>query len=133
MKGRKPPKAAAIEAFEEAGVVGRIGRRTIGRFRHRKRIGSRKLQCAVEIFPLAVHREINRWPEQAERKRRWSAERRLCGASKPRGCGVRSIKLPWPNALEGFVDLPCCLCRSEAGACCLSLQSPFCLWSIDRP
>ena len=71
IKGRKPRAAAAIEAFEEAGVVGKIGRRCVGRFKHCKNIESRKVECAVEIFPLAVQRKLRRWPEKRERKRRW--------------------------------------------------------------
>ena len=71
MKGRKAHAAAAIEAFEEAGVVGRIGRRRLGRFMHRKEVGSREVECAVEVFPLAVKQILNRWPEKQERKRQW--------------------------------------------------------------
>src|SRR5262245_11084364 len=54
MKGRKAHAAAAIEAFEEAGVVGRIGRRRLGKFKHRKEAGKDWVECAVEVFPLAV-------------------------------------------------------------------------------
>lgn len=71
MKGRKSRSAAAVEAFEEAGVVGKMGRRRVGRFKYRKSVGSRTFECAVEIFPLKVHRKLKRWPEKSERKRRW--------------------------------------------------------------
>ena len=71
MKGRKPQAAAAVEAFEEAGVTGKIGRRSVGSFKHRKNIGSRTYNCAVEVFALEVKRELKRWPERGERKRRW--------------------------------------------------------------
>lgn len=76
MKGRAARSAAAIEAFEEAGVIGRIGRRRVGRFKHRKEVGAREVECAVEIFPLIVKRELNRWPEKHERKRRWFSGKR---------------------------------------------------------
>jgi 8-oxo-dGTP pyrophosphatase MutT (NUDIX family) len=71
MKGRKPSAAAAVEAFEEAGVVGKVGRRSVGRFTHRKSIGSRTFDCTVSIFPLKVRRKLKRWPERGQRKRRW--------------------------------------------------------------
>src|SRR5262245_12796102 len=71
MKGRKAHAAAAIEAFEEAGVVGRIGRRRLGKFKHRKEAGKDWVECAVEVFPLAVKKKLGRWPEKQQRKRRW--------------------------------------------------------------
>src|SRR5262245_60236350 len=71
MKGRKAHAAAEIEAFEEAGVVGKIGRRRLGHFKHYKEVGKRAVECAVEIFPLAVKKMLNRWPEKQERKRQW--------------------------------------------------------------
>ena len=70
-KGRKPRAAAAVEAFEEAGVIGKIGRRSVGSFKHRKSIGSQTYDCTVEVFPLEVRRKLKRWPECRERKRRW--------------------------------------------------------------
>lgn len=71
MKGRKSRAAAAVEAFEEAGVLGKMGRRRVGRFKYRKSVGSRTVECAVEVFPLKVQRKLKRWPEQSQRKRRW--------------------------------------------------------------
>jgi 8-oxo-dGTP pyrophosphatase MutT (NUDIX family) len=41
MKGRKPRAAAAVEAFEEAGVIGKIARRSVGNFKHSKTVGSK--------------------------------------------------------------------------------------------
>lgn len=73
MKGRLPPHAAAIEAFEEAGVVGKMSARKVGRFKHRKTKGGKEVRCAVEVFPLAVQDKVNPWPEKHQRKRRWFA------------------------------------------------------------
>jgi 8-oxo-dGTP pyrophosphatase MutT (NUDIX family) len=36
-KGKAPHRAAAREAFEEAGVVGAVGRRPVGSFAYEKR------------------------------------------------------------------------------------------------
>jgi 8-oxo-dGTP pyrophosphatase MutT (NUDIX family) len=83
MKGHKLSSAAAIEAFEEAGVVGRIGRRKVGHFQHRKRKG--RLECAVEIFPLAVRRNLADWPEKRERKRRWFSGKAGCARVAAKG------------------------------------------------
>jgi len=71
MKGRKLSAAAAIEAFEEAGVTGEIKSASIGAIKHRKRIGGRDVQCAIKLYPLAVKRTLKKWPERSERKRQW--------------------------------------------------------------
>ena len=55
MKGLKPPKVAAREAYEEAGLVGRIiGKRPIGVFYYQKRLPKDRLLCEVWVFLLWV-------------------------------------------------------------------------------
>jgi 8-oxo-dGTP pyrophosphatase MutT (NUDIX family) len=73
MRGRKPHRVAEIEAFQEAGVVGRVGKAEIGRYRYPKRLADGSVvTCEVAVFPLAVARRRKRWPERAERgKGRW--------------------------------------------------------------
>jgi 8-oxo-dGTP pyrophosphatase MutT (NUDIX family) len=89
MKGRKARSAAAIEAFQEAGVVGRVGRRPLGRFKHCKEVGEREIECAVDVFPLEVKRKLNRWPEKRERARRWFSVEQA--ARKIRKKGLRRV------------------------------------------
>ena len=75
MKGKKDWDAAATEAFEEAGIEGTIGRKSIGTYHYVKRKLSGDLDCKVIVYPLEVKTELKIWPEKAERKRRWfSAE-----------------------------------------------------------
>lgn len=70
--GNAPHVAAAEEAWEEAGVEGAVCPVPLGTFRYRKRKGSgASLMADVEVFPLSVTRELNEWPEKAERERRW--------------------------------------------------------------
>jgi 8-oxo-dGTP pyrophosphatase MutT (NUDIX family) len=72
MRGRTLAQAAAREAYEEAGVEGRPEEREIGRFEHVKNhplLG--RLRCTILLFPLAVERELERWPEKGQRTRRW--------------------------------------------------------------
>jgi ADP-ribose pyrophosphatase YjhB (NUDIX family) len=72
MKDRKPHMAAKLEAFEEAGVKGRIGKRPIGAYSYNKRLKSdATVSCKVEVFPLKVRKEHEEWPERAEREGRW--------------------------------------------------------------
>jgi 8-oxo-dGTP pyrophosphatase MutT (NUDIX family) len=73
MRGRKPHRAAQREAYEEAGVVGRIGKSEIGRYAYPKRLpDGTDVECEVVVFPLPVERRRRRWPEREERgKGRW--------------------------------------------------------------
>jgi 8-oxo-dGTP pyrophosphatase MutT (NUDIX family) len=71
MKGRKPHKAAAREAFEEAGVVGKVAKRPIAAFDYWKRRETTFSLCRVDVFALAVERLEPQWPEQHERDRGW--------------------------------------------------------------
>ncbi len=72
MEGRTDYNAAKQEAYEEAGVVGRISKKTIGHFDYMKRLknGDGK-QCRVEVFPLKVFGMKRLWPEKHERTRAW--------------------------------------------------------------
>ena len=64
--------AAALEAMEEAGVTGPLCPTPLGSYRYRKRRGSgASLMVDVDVFPLAVTRELAEWKERAERERRW--------------------------------------------------------------
>ncbi len=72
MSGIAPHAAAAQEAEEEAGVLGPVCPTPLGSYRYRKRRGSgASLMMDVDVFPLAVTRELPVWKEQQERERRW--------------------------------------------------------------
>jgi 8-oxo-dGTP pyrophosphatase MutT (NUDIX family) len=70
-----PPALAAKEAFEEAGLQGAIGAEPIGRYRYTKQLRGKKrtrtLACEVQVFPLAVTRQLADWPEKGQRDTRW--------------------------------------------------------------
>lgn len=70
---RVPPHvAAALEAEEEAGVLGAVCPVPLGSYRFRKRVRSgASLMADVDVFPLATTRELEAWEEQHERERRW--------------------------------------------------------------
>jgi 8-oxo-dGTP pyrophosphatase MutT (NUDIX family) len=71
-KGKSPHKSAAREAREEAGVVGRVKRRSVGAFSYQKRLKSGKVvPCEVQVFALKVKRQEARWLEKGERKLKW--------------------------------------------------------------
>jgi 8-oxo-dGTP pyrophosphatase MutT (NUDIX family) len=74
MKGTKPAQAAAREAFEEAGVRGKIAAEPIGTYLYRKRDDDHKhpaAVCAVKVFALQVKRQVAKWPERHQREACW--------------------------------------------------------------
>jgi uncharacterized protein len=64
-------ESAAREAFEEAGVEGRIAPLPVGSFRYEKRRRSGDAAAIVNVHPLLVTREAADWPERGERERCW--------------------------------------------------------------
>ena len=72
MKGRKPHETAAREALQEAGITGRIGKEPIGSYQYIKRLNNgAPLLCTVDVFPMMVERQRDRWREQQERTVQW--------------------------------------------------------------
>ena len=72
MKGRKPYEAAAREAYEEAGVVGCVGKRPLGFYLYEKRLKNREaVLCQVKVFPLDVRKQLKKFPERGQRDARW--------------------------------------------------------------
>src|SRR6266542_787806 len=57
-KGKSPRYSAAREAFEEAGVVGAVAKRSVGSFSYEKRLrNGGVVVCEVRVFPLEVIRQ----------------------------------------------------------------------------
>ncbi len=72
MPGRGPEGAAAIEAWEEAGVEGKVSPTSIGHYSYDKVLRNLDtLSCAVEVFPLRVQSLKASFPERKERRRKW--------------------------------------------------------------
>jgi 8-oxo-dGTP pyrophosphatase MutT (NUDIX family) len=71
-KGKAPHNSAAREAFEEAGVVGAVGKRAVGSFPYQKRLKNGGVTvCEVHVFPLRVSRQSKEWPEKEQREVKW--------------------------------------------------------------
>ncbi len=72
MKGLQPHAAAAVEAEEEAGVLGAACPIPLGSYRYRKqRASGASVWADVDVFPFAVTEELDSWDEQHQRERRW--------------------------------------------------------------
>jgi 8-oxo-dGTP pyrophosphatase MutT (NUDIX family) len=73
IKGLRPAESAAREAFEEAGVMRRIGPKPIGVFACDKLLDEAggTTMCEVKVYPLLVKRQSHVWPESHQRTTHW--------------------------------------------------------------
>jgi len=72
MAGRPDHAAAAVEAFEEAGVDGVVSERALGTFGYEKILKSTEiLAVTAALYPLEVVILREDWPEKGQRDRRW--------------------------------------------------------------
>jgi 8-oxo-dGTP pyrophosphatase MutT (NUDIX family) len=73
IKRLRPPKSAAPEAFEEAGVRGKIGMKSVGLLTYDKALDENgiRISCEVKVFPLLVRRQSEVWPEREQRATQW--------------------------------------------------------------
>lgn len=71
MKGRTPHEAAAVEAWEEGGVVGSVDTTPVGRFTYPKKIKTGTVPVTASVFLLRVDKLENSYREKSQRKREW--------------------------------------------------------------
>jgi ADP-ribose pyrophosphatase YjhB (NUDIX family) len=65
-------KSAAREAFEEAGVRGKVTKSPAGGYAYDKRLKNGRLQhVRVTVFALQVEGEFEAYPEAGQREKRW--------------------------------------------------------------
>jgi len=76
MDGETPVQAAATEAWEEAGLHGRVRSRPIGVYSYYKTEHRDALPCLVVVYPMKVLSVESRWPEVKCRKRRWVSRKK---------------------------------------------------------
>jgi 8-oxo-dGTP pyrophosphatase MutT (NUDIX family) len=68
----KPHEAAAVEAAEEAGIVGEILERPIGSYHYLKRLkGERTTAVQVIVFPFRIQAHAEEWKERGQRTHCW--------------------------------------------------------------
>jgi 8-oxo-dGTP pyrophosphatase MutT (NUDIX family) len=88
--GLAPHESAAREAFEEAGVLGKVGEEMLGSFNHRKQVKTGEMiACRVHVYPLEVDEIRAEWIEKDDREIQWcSIEEALAQVSDP---GLRRV------------------------------------------
>lgn len=72
MDGRRPAEAAAEEAWEEAGIRGRVSDDVLGLYSYSKWLDEElSLPCIVLVFGIEVSHLDDSFPEAGLRKRKW--------------------------------------------------------------
>jgi 8-oxo-dGTP pyrophosphatase MutT (NUDIX family) len=71
MKGRKNWAAAAQEAKEEAGIIGRTDKKPVGSFLYFKRRAAHFDLCRVEVFVMHYEKRLDSYREKGQRDARW--------------------------------------------------------------
>lgn len=74
--GRTPGSAALREAWEEAGVVGKLTGTAVGVYSYTKGGGRNRMPCIVAVFPVRVKRTKDAFPEAGERRRKWFSRKK---------------------------------------------------------
>jgi 8-oxo-dGTP pyrophosphatase MutT (NUDIX family) len=69
--GKSLAESAAQEAFEEAGIKGKVSPEPIGTFRRVKKNFLGSVEVDIHVHAMAVKRELDKWPERRERTRKW--------------------------------------------------------------
>lgn len=79
--GKGPAGTATQEAWEEAGVKGHVTGDSIGHYTYRKCLTKgRPMTCVVELFPVEVADNLNRFPEAKERRTKWMKPKKAAKA-----------------------------------------------------
>jgi 8-oxo-dGTP pyrophosphatase MutT (NUDIX family) len=72
MENMSLAQSAAREAFEEAGVVGKIADRPMGSYHYLKeKKDGGGVPCSVDVFALEVTQQHGDWPEKGAREISW--------------------------------------------------------------
>lgn len=72
-----PAEAAATEAWEEAGVGGKVSPICLGIYSYNKSLDrSEVLPCVVAVFPIRVKKLLADYPEKDQRRRKWFSRKK---------------------------------------------------------
>jgi 8-oxo-dGTP pyrophosphatase MutT (NUDIX family) len=73
VKGLSDAEAVAKEAYEEAGVIGKVGDTRIGSYAYQKRLQGSLVRLTVDVYALNVKAQLPDWPERGKRASAWLA------------------------------------------------------------
>jgi len=90
-------QSALKEAWEEAGVKGRVGDTPLGQCEYRKWGGT----CRLEVYPMAVTEQADCWDEDF-RDRRWLSPKKAAALLRPKALGDMVTRLSKQLTAEGL-------------------------------
>jgi len=97
-QGMPAHRAAAREAFEEAGVTGTISALFIGTYHQLKTQDDGQAEMvAVQAFPMLVRQKNKSWPEMHQRQRCWMPINTAIGAL--RNSELRAVLMKFAQEL----------------------------------
>ncbi len=119
MRSKTRREVAALEALEEAGVEGRIVKKSLGAYNYQKILRSGQSQaCRVTVYALQVTTQHDSWREQDQRSSQWFAWdaaaaavdepgltrliKRFAKSARAVGGDVRAATAESPEAVEGL-------------------------------
>lgn len=92
--GKTPAQCALMEAWEEAGVKGRVSGPCLGLFSYDKQIPDEDpMPCAAMVYPVRVRALADAFPEMGQRKRKWM---------RPKKAAIRVDMPELAEMLRGF-------------------------------
>jgi 8-oxo-dGTP pyrophosphatase MutT (NUDIX family) len=71
MNKQTPAAAAAMEAYEEAGLKGDVSDSSLGVYTYVKPLNGIEAPIVAIVYPLHVTHVLSDWPEKGQRKRKW--------------------------------------------------------------
>lgn len=75
--GLSATASAAREAWEEAGIDGRMSETCLGIYSYLKALDDHdRLPIVVAVFPVKVRRLVDKFPEHKQRKRKWFSRKK---------------------------------------------------------
>ena len=77
MEGKTPGDSALREAWEEAGVKGKVTGGCLALYSYMKRLSDEDpLPCAVMVYPVKVKTLLEKYPEKGQRRRKWMSPKK---------------------------------------------------------
>jgi 8-oxo-dGTP pyrophosphatase MutT (NUDIX family) len=89
MPRREPCQVAKREAFEEAGLIGKIvSKQPVGSYHYTKVLSpQQQVLCEVLVFLFRVECQLEDWPEKSQRETRWFEPREAATLVDESGLG----------------------------------------------
>jgi 8-oxo-dGTP pyrophosphatase MutT (NUDIX family) len=93
-KGQTAAIAAAVEAYEEAGLAGVMSDFPLGFYTYGKRLRSGEVRpAAVEVYTFEVAVQMKKWPERKQRRLEWMDVATAAGLVHEAGLSVLMLRL----------------------------------------